>query len=276
MTAPAPELSQSKSFYETYHDRIAEKRYHSKYPIRRAVHRDVYHSVLQWVPPGQRVLDAGCGEGVLSCLMAERGAQVTAVDYSRPNIEAARARARALGPPCDEIVFEVGDAENLPFPDGSFDCVVSNHVLEHIPSFLRGITELHRVTAGLAIVAVPTCLSPCAWAQLGGGKYWRLGLRAPFAVPRGLLRVAQAWWAGEIGVDETYGGQSYNSHIYRFPHVVSVALETVGFEVVTFEAQSLRLPYVPVALSALLSPLRAVRGFRNCGIGTVYLLKKLQ
>src|SRR6185503_10213945 len=90
----------SKQFYETHHDRIAEKRYDSKYPIRRAVHADIYDSVLQWVPAGARVLDAGCGEGVLSCLMAGRGAQVHAIDYSRPNIDAARARARSLGGAC--------------------------------------------------------------------------------------------------------------------------------------------------------------------------------
>jgi ubiquinone/menaquinone biosynthesis C-methylase UbiE len=266
--------SQSKAFYETYHDRIAEKRFNSKYPLRRAVHRDIYDSVLQWVPAGTRVLDAGCGEGVLSCLMAERGAHVTAIDYSRPNVEAARERARARGAPCDQIVFEVGDAENLPFPDSSFDCVVSNHVLEHIPDFRRGIAELHRVTSNLAIVAVPTCLNPCAWAQLGGGKYWRLGPKTPFAVPLGIARVARAWLAGEIGVDETYGGQRYNSHIYRFPRVVHADLVAAGFEVVTFEAQSIRLPNVPVALSAFLSSLRATRGFRHCGIGTVYLLHK--
>jgi ubiquinone/menaquinone biosynthesis C-methylase UbiE len=266
MTAGA----ESKAFYETHHDRIAEKRYDSKYPIRRAVHRDIYDSVLQWVPAGARVLDAGCGEGVLSCLMAERGAHVTAVDYSRPNIEAARARAAALGPPCDRIAFDVGDAENLPFPDRSFDCVVSNHVLEHIPDFRRGIAELHRVTAGAAIIAVPTCLNPCSWALLGGDKYWRIGRRTPYAVPLGLLRVARAWIAHDIGVDETYAGRSDNTHIFRFPSVVRAELAAAGFDVLAFEAQSIRLPYVPVDLSRL----RAMQGFRNCGIGTVFRLTK--
>ncbi len=268
MTAPAP--PHGKAFYATHHDRIAEKRFESKYPIRRAVHRDVYDSVLQWVPRGARVLDAGCGEGVLSCLMAQRGALVSAIDYSRPNIEAARARARGLGAPCDQIVFDVGDAENLPFADGSFDCVVSNHVLEHIPVFRRGIAELHRVTARTAIVAVPTCLGPCSWALLGGDKYWRIGRRTPFAVPLGLARVARAWFAGEVGVDETYAGRSDNTHIFRFPSVVRAELTAAGFEVIAFQAQSIRLPYVPVDLSAL----RAIRGFRNCGLGTVYLLNK--
>jgi len=269
MTTP-PMSSAMKDFYETYHDRIAAKRYDSKYPIRRAVHNDIYNSVLQWVPAGAQVLDAGCGEGVLSCLMAQRGARVSAVDYSRPKVLAARERARELGPPCDQIAFEVGDAEHLPFPDSSFDCVVSNHVLEHLPEFRRGIAELHRVTANLAIVAVPTCLNPCSWALLGGDKYWRVGRKTPYALGLGLLRVARAWWAGDIGVDETYAGRSDNTHIFRFPRVVHRELEAAGFEVVTFEAQSIRLPYVPVDLSSL----RARPGFRHCGVGTVYLLHK--
>jgi 2-polyprenyl-3-methyl-5-hydroxy-6-metoxy-1,4-benzoquinol methylase len=259
-----------KSFYETHHDQIAEKRYDSKYPIRRAVHGDIYDSVLQWIPAGARVLDAGCGEGVLSCLMAERGARVHAIDYSRPNIEAARARATRLGGACAGIVFDVGDAEQLAFPDRAFDVVVSNHVLEHIPDFRRGIAELYRVTAKTAVVAVPTCLNPCSWALLGGDKYWRIGRRTPYAVPLGIARVARAWLAGEIGVDETYAGRDDNTHIFRFPRVVHAELVAAGFDVVRFEAQSIRLPYVAVDLSRL----RAAPGFRHCGLGTVYLLER--
>ena len=52
-----------KSFYEQHHDQIASKRFDSKFPIRRRVHREIYASVTQWVSPGLRVLDAGCGEG---------------------------------------------------------------------------------------------------------------------------------------------------------------------------------------------------------------------
>ena len=81
-------MTDGKAFYQDHHDRIAEKRFDSKYPIRRTVHREIYDSVLQWIRPGERVLDAGCGEGVLSCLMADAGAEVHAVDYSRPNIDA--------------------------------------------------------------------------------------------------------------------------------------------------------------------------------------------
>ncbi len=263
-------MTDGKAFYQDHHDRIAEKRFDSKYPIRRTVHREIYDSVLQWIRPGERVLDAGCGEGVLSCLMADAGAEVHAVDYSRPNIDAARRRASDLGGRAASVVFECGDAERLPFADASFDCVVSNHVLEHLPSFDAGIAELYRVTRARAIVAVPTCLGPTSWALLGGDRYWRIGKRTPFAVPMGLARVAGAWVRGEDGVDETYAGRADNTHIFRFPWVVIARLRAIGFRVDAWQAQSLHLPYVPINPRGL----RARPLFRNLGLGTVFHLHK--
>jgi len=259
-----------KSFYEQHHDQIASKRFDSKFPIRRRVHREIYASVTQWVSPGLRVLDAGCGEGVLSCLLAQNGANVTAIDYSRPNIEAAIRRAKELGGACASISFERGDAEHLPYAENAFDCVVSNHVLEHLPDFERGIAELHRVTRDLAIVALPTCVNPAAWALLGGDRYWRLGRRTPFAVPLGAARVGVALLLGKDGVDEGYAGRSDNTHIFRFPWKAQAALERAGFEVLEAQAQSIPMPYVPISLSAL----RRQPVFRNLGVGTVFRLRK--
>lgn len=104
-----------KSFYADHHDRIREKRYQSSYPVRRRTHREIYESVLKHIPKGASVLDAGCGEGTLSILMACQGARVTAIDYSRPNIDAAREYAQDLPPEIERPTFEVGDSENLPF-----------------------------------------------------------------------------------------------------------------------------------------------------------------
>jgi len=259
-----------KSFYADYHDQISKKRFDSPFPIRRRVHREIYASISPWVPAGSSVLDAGCGEGVPSCLLAQQGARVVGIDYSHPNVEAAIARAQQLGGACAEITFERADAENLPFEDDSFDYVVSNHVLEHLPDFERGIAELYRVTRDIAIVAVPTCLNPAAWALLGGDRYWRLGRRTPFAVPLGAARVGMALVTGRDGVDEGYAGRSENTHIFRFPWRARASLEKAGFEVLEVQAQSIPLPYVPVSFSALRD--RAL--FRNFGVGTVFRLRK--
>src|SRR5215212_4036797 len=73
----------------------------------------------------QDILDAGCGEGYLSRLLAESGARVTGVDLCVDLIEAARALADRGLP----ITHDVGTVESLPYRDNSFDLVVANHLL---------------------------------------------------------------------------------------------------------------------------------------------------
>jgi SAM-dependent methyltransferase len=74
------------------------------------------------IPPGTRVLDVACGTGNTSIPLARRGALVTGVDIATNLLEQARARATSEGL---EITFEEGDAEQLPYPDASFDAVVT-------------------------------------------------------------------------------------------------------------------------------------------------------
>lgn len=266
----APTPSQIKSFYRDFADRIHEKRLQSPYPLRRAVHFDIYSSVLQHIGPGQEVLDAGCGEGGLSMLMAGCGARVTAADLSEPNIAEARRLRDAAGLPEDVLRFELGDAEALPFPDNAFDVVVSNHVLEHLPDFDAGLAEIRRLTRRTALIAVPTCLNPCAWALLGGANYWRLSLRAPFSLALGLARVISARILGREGVDEGYVGQKL-PHVFRFPDRARRRIEAAGFRVLDQRAQSLCLPFVPTTFT---TP-RLARALPWAGIGTLFVLEKV-
>ncbi|MBI5849148.1 MAG: class I SAM-dependent methyltransferase [Nitrospirae bacterium] len=181
-----------KDFYVGYSDRILQKRYNSPFLLRRYVHRQIYAGTLQYIEPGQTVLDAGCGEGILSNLMAQRGATVTGVDISSPNTEAAKAISRRMLIE-NYPTFCVADAESLPFPDKSFDVVVSSHVLEHLPDFQRGLREIKRVMRRKAIISLPTCLNPCAWSLLGGDLYWKLTRRSIYGLPVGLWRVLWAY-----------------------------------------------------------------------------------
>lgn len=73
--------------------------------------------------PGERILDLGCGDGLLTRQIEERGATVVAVDASPEMVAAARARG---------IDARVLDARRLPF-EGEFDAVFSNAVLHWIP-----------------------------------------------------------------------------------------------------------------------------------------------
>ncbi|HKO61980.1 MAG TPA: class I SAM-dependent methyltransferase [Pyrinomonadaceae bacterium] len=72
--------------------------------------------------PGARVLDVACGSGNLAVPAAHKGANVTGVDIATNLLEQARERAAASGL---SIQFDEGDAEQLPYDDGSFDTVVT-------------------------------------------------------------------------------------------------------------------------------------------------------
>ncbi len=72
--------------------------------------------------PGVRVLDVACGTGNLAFPAARSGALVTGVDIAANLLEQAWAQAAAQGLP---VQFDEGDAERSPYPDASFDAVIS-------------------------------------------------------------------------------------------------------------------------------------------------------
>ena len=76
---------------------------------------------------GRKVLDAACGEGYGSAMLARSAASVTGVDISEASIEHARRRYRA-----PHLEFRSADCLNLPFDDDSFDSIVSFETLEHL------------------------------------------------------------------------------------------------------------------------------------------------
>jgi len=89
---------------------------------------------------GRQVLDAACGEGYGSALLAATAASVTGVDLSGESIDHARNRYRA-----DNLEFQVADCLALPFPDDNFDCVVSYETLEHLSDHDELLREFRRV-----------------------------------------------------------------------------------------------------------------------------------
>jgi O-antigen biosynthesis protein len=98
---------------------------------------------------GRRVLDAGCGTGYGSRILAESGAEeVVGIDIAESVVEAARAREPA------GVHFQVGDVRNLPFEDASFDAVVSFEVIEHVTEHDLALDEFARVLRPGGIVAV--------------------------------------------------------------------------------------------------------------------------
>ncbi|HXF98048.1 MAG TPA: methyltransferase domain-containing protein [Gaiellaceae bacterium] len=96
--------------------------------------------------PGERVLDLGSGAGtdsLVAALMVGPEGSVTGIDMTPEMIEKARAGAAELG--LDNVAFVEGEAEQLPFPDESFDVVISNGVIDLVPDKDAVFAELYRV-----------------------------------------------------------------------------------------------------------------------------------
>lgn len=87
---------------------------------------------------GARMLDVATGPGYVAAAAAERGAKVVGVDFSAPMV----ARARTIYP---TVEFQEGDAEAIPFPDGSFDAVVMNFGMLHLARPERAMSQAARV-----------------------------------------------------------------------------------------------------------------------------------
>jgi SAM-dependent methyltransferase len=95
------------------------------------------------VVPGEQWLDAACGTGAVAERAAARGASVTGLDLAPTLVETAAGRAHERGLPID---YGVGDVEQLPFADASFDCVSSSVGAIFAPDHARTAAELARVT----------------------------------------------------------------------------------------------------------------------------------
>ncbi|HEX9775393.1 MAG TPA: class I SAM-dependent methyltransferase [Actinomycetota bacterium] len=103
---------------------------------------------------GTRVLDAGCGEGYGTELLAARATAVHALDLEWPVVARARARYPRTG-------FGAGNLVAMPFAAGTFDAVVSLQVIEHLHTPQEFLAECKRVLrpGGLILVSTPNRLT---------------------------------------------------------------------------------------------------------------------
>ncbi|MBR5247333.1 MAG: glycosyltransferase [Lachnospiraceae bacterium] len=117
-------------------------------------HYQRYYSALSFVED-KIVLDAACGEGYGTSILAARAAKVSGLDLSAEAI----ARARETYGGKDNIEFVVGSVAQIPFPDHSLDVVVSFETIEHISEELqyKFLDEIKRVLKqdGILIMSTP-------------------------------------------------------------------------------------------------------------------------
>ena len=122
---------------------------------------------------GERWLDLGCGAGDVAFLAARAGARVTGSDLSPELIATAKRRAEDEGL---ELTLEVGDCQDLPYPDGSFDVVSSSVGVIFAPDHERAAAELARVCHPGARIGLT------AWRQ-SSGVGAMFGAMMPFMQP---------------------------------------------------------------------------------------------
>jgi SAM-dependent methyltransferase len=158
------------------------------------------------VHAGERVLDVACGSGNAALVAARRNADVTGIDYVPALIERARARAQAEG---TKIDFRVGDAQQLPFPAGSFDAVVSVFGVMFAPDQQRAARELLGVTRSGGRIGLMNWMPE----DFGGDLFRTHGKYLP--PPAGLAPPVR--WGSEPAVRELFGdGASLSFERFTF------------------------------------------------------------
>jgi len=116
---------------------------------------------------GERVLDVACGTGNTALAARARGATVTGLDLTPELLVVAQRRAAEEG--YGDITWKEGDAENLPFPDSTFDVVVSSCGLMFAPDQQKVANEVARVTRRGGRIAIQ------AWTREGGaGRMFKI------------------------------------------------------------------------------------------------------
>lgn len=154
---------------------------------------------------GERVLDLACGTGNTALMARARCAAVTGLDLTPELLAIAQRRAAEEG--YSDITWKVGDAEDLPFPDGTFDVVVSSCGLMFAPDQQKVANEVARVTKRGGRIAIQ------AWTRESGvGRMFEVTgtyVPAPAGVPSPFA------WGDEEQVKALFGSSFRD---YRFEH----------------------------------------------------------
>lgn len=96
------------------------------------------------IMPGDKLLELGCGTGSMwkqNLHLLDCGAKLTLTDFSEGMLETARQTLAGA----ENITFQQADIQAIPYPDASFDVVIANMMLYHVPDLHKGLSEVRRV-----------------------------------------------------------------------------------------------------------------------------------
>jgi len=112
--------------------------------------------VGRYIQKGELILDVGCGSGLSSFMLRNKGCRTVGIDISPLAIRRAKKRGQV------DLKYLVCDVLNLPFKDNQFDIVANYLFIEHLPDVDTALGEMVRVTktGGKIIILSPNLLSP--------------------------------------------------------------------------------------------------------------------
>lgn len=172
------------------------------------------------VAKGMRVLDAGCGTGVVAITAARLGARVRAIDLTPQLLERARENARIAEV---EVDWLEGDVEDLPFADGEFDVVLSQFAHIFAPRPEVAAAELLRVLRGGGTIAFST------WPpEMLGGR--TMALQARYAPPSKVGAAPPSLW-GDPAVVRQRLGNAVADITFAREHILSPALSPQHYRI---------------------------------------------
>ena len=123
--------------------------------INRKTHKQLKQIISGLMEPDDNVLECACGTGMLTEVMAENCAHVTATDFSEKMLGRAQKNCRRYA----NITFERADITALPYPDGSFDKVIAGNVIHLLEEPLKALNELNRVCRSGGKLIIPTYMN---------------------------------------------------------------------------------------------------------------------
>jgi SAM-dependent methyltransferase len=167
------------------------------------------------ITAGMRVLDVACGTGNAARPAARAGARVTALDFAAKLLGAGRAKANAEGL---EIEWREGDAESLPFENGSFDRALSTFGHMFAPRHRQTSQEMARVCRRGGVIVTASWTPEGVFGDLSKAAAPYMRPPPDYASPPGL-------WGREDHVRELFGGVATGFEFER--HVNRIEWESV-------------------------------------------------
>lgn len=204
--------------------------------------------------PGQSLLDVGCGAGMFASMASERGLLVSGIDASDALIAIARERA----PGAD---FRVGDLEDLPFPEGSFDAVTGFNAFQFATNPVAGLSAARRAaqSGGPVVVviwgrqeAADAAAVVAALEPLLGGSRITSPKKAALTQEGGLRRFAQEgglvgpFEVGDVNTEWSYPDLATAVRGLNSSGSARSAADRTSEEAVTRAHEAALRPYVKV------------------------------